>query len=741
MAVGGGVDALDDPVNMSVTRFCTYPSSSSMANSVMVDLDKLQMSALWDNAGSALALTSSGDMTFRSGKLARWLQGHRTAWNRELGYRFVDCLRERYGAHVSDQVVQSTRLGAVLARGKPLRARHVTEACRQAQGFVLGVKAWNAALARCYTVPGPGGKENDALRVRIEREAQRAFPGNPTVAGLLDVAATARQVEAAFAAAGRDGTRLITHNHAADVLSQVISENLSAAFRGAAAGAARKFSLADPESIARRALASASGCLEPPLHLDVARLTADARDELNGRLQACIDDGTIPADRLGDEAALRAAAGRVVGDFVKERAAAATAVAGLTVIDVDDRGAMIDQVMHDIVPASMVPAVLSAGVVLTDDLAALGSPLKTRELQDRVAAVLNAMTQAFSCSETKIDGCNRDAMCRMFWRFLLARAEDGRVQALADTMRAPWSPLRAIGAAARWYADVFPGTDDEAQVRQSEPENATQLPSRDAQSARNAAAIAAMTSALVAVANERLDASRHVAPLAADDDVPDQTIATLRNLGVAMPAPHRIGEVNPRVPISVPGLRAIGQELESHLQSKGAARFEGGVLQESTRDHDRITYVIEGRKLPLDKGTVLREMRNFCSDGEYGLNEKLLKTLSMVAYRATTGCVLSTCLNPLRSDVAVFDGLPTLYPVVRYCNISSDDRGDVLVQCEHSGPVIRLDSIDRRGDPVLVETDPSASHVGVAVTIRIDARTAEVELKDVRISYSLMPQH
>ncbi|MCY4562887.1 MAG: hypothetical protein OXE40_00225, partial [Gammaproteobacteria bacterium] len=575
---------------------------------------------------------------------------------------------------------------------------------------------------------------------KCARERKRALPGNLWIAGLLAVGARSRWVEPLFAAAGRDGTRLITHNHAADILSQVIAEDLSAAFQGAAAGAARKFPLADTESIARQALASASGCLEPPLHLDVARLTADARNELNGRLQACINDGTIPADRLGDEAALRAAAGRVVGDFVKERAAAATAVAGLTVIGDDDRGAMIDQVMHDIVPASMVPAVLSAGVVHADDLAALGSPLKTRELQDRVATVLNAMTQAFSRSGTKIDGGNRDAMCRMFWRFLLARAEDGRVRALADEMRAPWSPLRAIGAAARWYADGFPGTGDEAQVRQSEPGNATQLPSRDARSARNAAAIAAMTSALGAVANERLDASRHVAPLAADDDVPDQTIATLRNLGVAMPAPNRVGEVNPRVPMSAPGLRAIGQELESHLQSKGAAAFEGGVLQESIRDHDRTTYVIEGSKLPRDKDRVLGEMRNFCTDGEYGLNEKLLKTLSMVAYQATPGCVLSTCLNPLRSDVAVFDGLPTLDPAVHSFNISSDDRGDVLVTCEHSGPVIRLDRVDRRGDPVLVETDPSASHVGIVLTIRIDARTAEPELQDVAIGYSLMPR-
>ncbi|MCY4564420.1 MAG: hypothetical protein OXE40_08045, partial [Gammaproteobacteria bacterium] len=153
----------------------------------MVDLDKLQMSALWDNANSALALSPSGDLAFRSGKLARWVQGHRTAWNRELGYRFVDRLRERYGAHVSDQVVQSTGLGAVLAHGKPLRARHVTEACRRAGGYIVGVKAWNAALAGCCAAPGPGGEENDTLRVRIEREAQRAFPGNPTVAGLLDV--------------------------------------------------------------------------------------------------------------------------------------------------------------------------------------------------------------------------------------------------------------------------------------------------------------------------------------------------------------------------------------------------------------------------------------------------------------------------------------------------------------------------------------------------------------------------
>ena len=708
-----------------------------------MDLDILQSAALWERGNAVVGLASGGaEVTFRTGRAARLVQRFRTSENRQLAQGFLDSLGERYGAHVAGEVLRASDLDVVLAQGTPLRARHVRQAVLQAGGFLAGVRTLNAGLARSCVAPGVGNPGNAEWRGRIELEARRNFPDNPSVASLLDTEATARKIRAAIVEAGGGGTRLLSSNAAADILARVINDELAAALRAAGEEAMRKLSLGAAQSIGDQALAAA-GESASPLNLEASRLTPDARSELNRRLRASIGDGSIPADRLDNEASLRSLADKVVGEFVRERVEAANAMARIPFLGDMAQQALACHLLHDNVPAGLVPELAFAFVVNHDDAAALGTSLRASELEQKVVDVQRAMTEAFSASGMEIDDDNRDTLFRTFWRCLLVPGGTEQARALASRAGAPASPLRAIGEAAKWYRKEFPGTAHAGQANPDAPEGTDETADESRAwwegPSRIALRTAAMIDALIAVANERLDASERVAPLEARERVPDETVATLRNLGIPMPAPDRVGDANPNVPLSAPGVWAIRRELAEHMQSMGGRALQDGVLQESIKDYDRNTYRLNGRQLPLDKRAVVRELRTLCTDGEGRLNERLLKSLSMVAYQATPGCVVATCLNPLRPNLAIFDGSPTLEPVSRSYNISTDERGNVLVNCEMSGPVIRYDRFDRNGGPVVVETDSSASHIRLDMTVGIDANTAEPELRDIELGYSLVP--
>ena len=710
----------------------------------MIDLDRLQYAALWERGNALVRLTPCGtDATFCNGEARKRLQRFRTCENRQIAHRFLESMAERYGAHVCSEVLQSSGLGAVLAGNRPLRARHVRQAVTQANSLLPGVRAWNAALARSFVAPAAGDADNALLRTRIEREARRAFPDNPSVARLLCTDTVARSVEAAIVEAGRNGTRLVSLNDASDILARVVNRDVSAAFRNATGEAMRKLSLDTARSIGGAALAAAADGPEAPLNLEAARLTATARSELNGRMQAIVAGGTIAADRLFDEARLRALADSVMGEFVRERVEAVGALARVPGLGAGEREALAGHLLHDNVPARLVPALARAYVAGRDDVAALATPLRTAELQRTVAGLQRAMTDAFAEAGTEINDDNRDTLFRMYWRCLLIPGGVEQARAVAGRLRASGNSLRAIGEAANWYRNEYPGSDAAGQSvppvpgtadgRADGPEIYPGDPSR------RAARTAGMIGALIAVANERLDASEQVAPLEARGYVPDQTIATLRNFGVPMPGPDRVGEVHPNMPVSTPGLRAIGLELSAHMQSMDKRKLQDGVLQESIKDYDRNTYRLNGRQLPRDKRAVVRELRNFCTDDENRLNENLLKTVSAVAYQATPGCVMATCLNPLRAELAVFDGLPTMDPVATSYNISSGEGGDVIVNCQLSGPVIRYSRFDRFGQASHVEMDPSDSLIRIDMTVRIDTETAQPELQGVNITYCLVP--
>ena len=125
------------------------------------------------------------------------------------------------------------------------------------------------------------------------------------------------------------------------------------------------------------------------------------------------------------------------GGFVAERVAAQSAVGELPDIGREDRAALFSQVLHDTVPAQLVPAMGKALARVGEGAVVLGPGLKTADAQKKIAAIRDAMSDAFTEAGFEVNVNNQDEVHRQFWRFLLAPAGAAGIQAVAEGVAAP----------------------------------------------------------------------------------------------------------------------------------------------------------------------------------------------------------------------------------------------------------------------------------------------------------------
>lgn len=686
------------------------------------------------DAHVALASDGTGVVT-RSGRVARWIGRVRTTENRAVAHRFAESLRQRYGSELAEQVLGSTGVDSALRRGRPLRVRHVRQAVARADALVHGVRERNVALARSYSRPVAATTDQSLLRIKIDDVARRSFAANSTVGKLVDPAVMAARVEAAIAEAGRDGAHFVTTEEAARIVSNVVHASLRNAYQDARDAALAKLSLDDSGSVSCRALEAAASRRDPPLSIAPGRLTRDAHEQLASRFQEAISDAAVPAERLQDDASLAMLADTVMDGFVAERATARKAVDALPFVNAVDKAALGELVLHDGVQAELVPAMGRAHVEVADRVAVLGDA-SDGDPAATIAAIRDRMTQAFASAGVEVNVENQAPLHRQFLRFLLAPHGRTAATAVAMGMNRVDSPLRAIGEGAAWYREVFPATD-EAQRTVSSRVTGEERPVYAAESFREATRHAVIMDALAEVASEHV-AEEDAVRLVPNSQLPDRAIADLRNLGVTMPAPDRLGAANDGVRISALALAAVAREVEQHVESKADAPLRDGMLEQSTVDFERASYHVAERELPADREAVGAALRDVCRDADGRLNARLLKGVSLVAYQAGLGCVYSVCLNPDRPDLALFNATPAVDARSVY-SISRDAGGDALVTCRQSGPVTRLIRVNAHGMAEPVAVDRGTSRLDLTAIFRVDASTGRPAVEDVRIGYALAP--
>ena len=634
-----------------------------------------------------------------------------------------------------------------MERGKPLRARRVAEIVGEADALRAAVVNRNAEVATSYFGQAAIGSNRSLLEEGLERESRNLFPADPDILSLVDAGRLSRLVENEIRAAGNDGAHLVTTREAEQILSRVLNRELRAAYDTAQRRAVNRLSFENPYSISRQAFAAALAGSERALNIDPNRIEADLNDALHSRFEDAVAS-RLKASELDDESALRALADEVMEGFVAERTAAHEAISGLP-IDSAAKTRMLAQALHDDIRADMVPAMGRACLQVHDDLAELGKPLGTAELQEPLSHVCDAMTSAFRESGVRVTASNQDAMYRSFWRFLLAPGGEAHAYTLGGRMAGPESALRALGQGAAWFRSGFAETEEGSRTVK-DADGREQL--EHAASFDAASRYAVMMENLAKVLRDRTGAPAEAFGLSEDGHSLrprvrhfDDSIATLRNLGMEMPSPEPAGRVNPLAPVSQPALDLLREEVDRHIASVdrklkedvGNKLVRDGILAESTLDHARATYRVDGERLVRDEAVVANALRDFCADEHGRLNEEMLLGVSKVAFQAIPNGALAVLSNPANVEVSPLEGSPTFVQDahrVEY-NLSRNDRNEVSLNVRFWSPVLALRNLrDHRFDDEAL--DPDRSEVELSLDLKLDARSFRPTLEAARVGFA-----
>ena len=718
------------------------------------------------NRNDVLSLTSDREgVVTRSGRFARWIAHFKRGENRELSQRFVNALSREYGSRLALEVTRNPRLASTLQRGKPLRARQVTRFDALARELKHGHHEFNLRLTRTLTDTAQGTWVS-ALKTAIAEAADRVYPNDRTVGGIVEYKRVAAAVRNAIVLQdGREGARRLTLAKAKEVLAAVAEREVKAAYQAREMHAMGALDPQRPGSIAHSLLAEKFAGLDPSLSSEDG-LTSDAADSCYKQFETAIVTAEVAADQFDDETALRNLADEKLTRFMQERAAVCATVDELDFLDQGERSALRAQVIRDDIPAAFVGPLGRAYREMKDELHALTQPLPPEQLEYSLSRLRGAISRALETSRAQITVENQDRTYRAVWRLLLAPGGEAQARAILHQFEGQVSPLRGVGDAVNWYREIFPGTEEWERTFTNVGEELYGKPIYENETRKTAVEYAVLMRTLQQVAAEHAGVSPDaVQVLGAKANPDDQTVNIVRKLGIPFPAPNRLGFRNDSAPLSHGARAEMNAALDRHVETAGRERHQTGLAKEcmsflragdrvpqEKRERVRARFIVDGDRVDGSANAVAERLREFCKDENGHLNEAMLTGVSLVANDAPFRCVYAGCMNPDRPDLAAINGYPTGVFLGRTYTLWKNASNDVRLQVREQikplcfNPVDQTTILPGAGDDhngaeniedgILLGDESDFQSL---IEIGFDPQTWRPELKDVRISYALVP--
>lgn len=702
-------------------------------------------------------------LAVRSTPLARWIGRFQPGQNQTVSLRFCGAMKEAYGSAIAREACCLSGVTRTLERRAPLSARKVTRAIDDAERILRGIHRKNAAPAgRPVRTNGtdpktqvPTGQSTRARPRAAHFEA--THEAGRLVIGLREFTARAHGT---ILAAGKSGRHRPSEAQAQRTVTTPIRQG------DATARFNRALHKPDPPqagSIAHNALFADFPRHHPACALEVGRLTPDAKLGLREKLTATRNHGAFGAAAADefDDATLRFLVTDTIARFLADRSAARDAVKRLG-CDPGIEDALLAQVTHDNIPAELVPAMWRACVRVDfgSDLAALANRLSPQDLACKVSQIASVIGAALKASSIDIHDADKNRMYRHALRFLLAPAGPGQATAVHRQLAQEGCRLREVAEAAAWYAKAFAQNGG----ANSTAPGSKHLSVYPQDSFEKAAEFSTTVTSLYAVTEEAAGAAARIRrtprPQATFDD---QTVTTLRNIGIPFPAPFRVGASNGSVPLANNTLAEIHRAFRQRLGGLGKPGESGLVPEclEYLRDNERspkkshgAQYIVNGTPIPQKADAVAQALREFCTDPDGRLNVEMLKQISTVAHHAPIESVYAGCMNPDRPDLAILNGSLRGNSDQHRYYLSKNQSGDTRLEIvERLAPVFSYTPGQPAIIPPIGQRQHDSNHptnsirlaadesnLVVSVRLDFDRQTHEPGIAGIRISYYLMPQ-
>ena len=682
-------------------------------------------------------------VTGGSGRIVRWVGNFRSASNRQATNAFAASLRARYGDELAGLALESAGIDGAAKRGRPLRAMQVRSVVQQAEQLEASFRQRNAVVASHMGQTRFGNiLGRQLLAGKVAKAARESMPHGAFVAQRLDLASLSEKVNSAIMAAGREGMHLVSTQEAAEIQESVIAKELEATHLNLARAAEGKLDFNDPSSMARKLFNEIVAATEGAEGLGFDRLSLEARELLTERLaRKVIDPFNAPRrEELGllrDDSALESAVRPVLQDFVAERAESKRLVASLPISN-PTKLAMADLVLHDAVEPRLAYEFGKAFSDVEGPLRTLGEPQEITQRRQSLGKICNAMDRAVEASGSNIGDANaRTDAYSAFWRTSLALCGAEQVTAIAESMR-PNQDLSEIHAGIKHFQDnlAMDIVSDDGRLR----------PFKDTLYTMESFVQAAKYESLLDTLMLELGRQSKVdlkVPRP-NGEISDAAIAAMRDLGIPMPAPQRLGSVEPDVPLSEPTLREIHAGIERHKAEADRARTNRGFFPTAIVDFNRADYFIDGQLQPKDQQSAMDSFRRLCTKQDGALNEKMLQRVSAFANQAGLGIAYSVFFgSDLRPDLAAMDGTPSsaleFNKTLSYDLAPEKPDGDLLLRIRYAMKPDTLALMDDKREIQPTALDSNRSELKIEMDMRFDAETCEPKLERVKFGYALLP--
>ena len=732
--------------------------------------------------------------------LGRLIQHVRVSENRALSEKFADSLRRSYGREIADRATSAAGLKSTLDRGKPLRLRQVRSAIDHAETLSRNYREANREVAANFTRPVAAGSDLTQTTLLYDKLARRLLgpAWSPEQArALVDLDEAGARIEATLIGRGRDGASFVTSGEAAEVAERMLTSRLilglvakhreqfaAAAFGHPAPPEARRPE--SPQPGLQRELfgiwnEKAADIGLPGSRIDLSRSPARAlwderiaaaglRGEDAERARALFDNSPLSAevrDELASAFAGRAEravaqrrsllaqdapdgkdAGialppdefdamteRVLKPFVEERFDAMRAALPLQSESPAARALLGDVLSHG-VPPDLVAQACRASDESAPALAALGAGGQSAQQfhadlvhwSDRMTGLMR---------DADFDGPDeRNNIGLALSRLMLKSLSDEQVAGLVAQFQDPDSSLRATLDGADYMAKVFTTTPE----FHSDPDRYRQLDEQTG-TYRGPIETAANTgfnlSMLAMAAYERAGAAFEGFPVPqSGGELSDGAVLQLRNLGVPVPSPDRLGRSGQDVPLSAGAMAGMQRGFDEMSDSPPAA--EGGVSRQFRADANRAAFRIGDDTLSKDPDAATRQLADYCRDESGRVNEGMLLALSRFANQETWAVVLGGFAQP--DFEAPFAGMPVVDQsegaTLQY-RFDRSESNEVTLSARFAGPMLALTL--QGPEPVQQMLDSERSRFDMRIDLRFDPETWRPELSAAEVSYAMQP--
>ncbi len=733
------------------------------------------------NAAFNLTVDKSGLRDTGNG-IVRWVRSMNTSRNREASRLFIDALRQSYGEQIASRVIDTLSWNTRLEQGKPLRSRNIREALDLAEEIKNRFIKSNEGIASNYNRPLASGSDTSLLQIKFDHIAERLFGSDAaeiaSIKAQVDFGDLGQKIKEEVNFSGKSGLRFVTSAEADKLAESVILKQATQAYRAILMD---RIGITKTDSLSQQLLEKMNFDSATGLVVDLSKLEDNIVQEIDRQLMDKLSDavyrklnkvksqglglGPSVANEEGTQSGLTIAVSSedlktmvddVVGKFASERFAAGQAAQQLPVDDPGVKARMMQQILHSNMPASMVPAFGKAYPQLSEHFLKLDKEpklslldkvkeqlepghflqsgaelgLSQQEWENALIGVHDAVMNAMSDQNLSVE--NRDSVMRTFWQVFLTGCDDAQLRDISNQMDREGSPLRSFGEGAHYARYIFTQSNTfqkNESVYQSSVETAGEYDF--------------LLNNLAQLLQDKAGISRPLVGVSSREMLSDDTIKTLRNAGIELPAPNRVGAANDNVRLSNRVLEKIQADLLSQARTNKTVT-DDGVLGEFTRDLGRATYRLQGKDLGADSQGIINQLREFCTDESGKLNEEMLLKISEFAYQATAGMLMSN-IAPGRERMSPFQFVPLTdnrHPSARIeYDIDKNAQGDISIGMKFFGPATVLNGIDlETKEDVDILLDQDTSYFRMAMDISLDAQTLEPVLDKASMGYAFYPQ-